>query len=510
MGIQMGIIGTAFIRFVQLIGLVLIVTGITNLPALSSEFSAAWDKQIWSLASIAPRLALVTGPLLLGTVLVQGLQAYLQSAAAIAQRRKLYPKQPWLWRPEWADRHIRLSNHPLVIIVCYCWAFALLVFVPLAITFAAVKNDKGLTKFLSFFVGGMLLVMWAFTKQIRVNWRWSRSELKLAAVPGVIGGPLSGVILLHDVLPEGTAFRVSLICERTVSRRITRSKGTTSRTDVVWQTQRILNRTANVDDPGITGLPFQFAIDYDCKSTGDADLAKRTSLRTEYETEFIHWYVTIAIRDDPRMRGVRFEVPVYRTSESTPGFVLDESTTEPFLEKPDPLQVLQRGYLVEESDGERKRLKFGLFSWSLIFGLFGGILFFGLITAAIIYWVPPPPMYFAAMIPGILTLLIFYGLAEAVCWRSDIVIDREQIDIESGWWGFRRKTSFERINPPQFQTEVQFRKQDGAWWHIYVNTPTGTRQQVIQRLDGEQEAKAVRDWLNLQLTTTESNPTPFA
>lgn len=500
----MNIVGSVFIRLVQVVGLALVGVGIANLPALTSEIGAAWNNQNWSIQAIAPRLAAVTGPLLLGILIVHGLQASLVSAGKISQRRMQFPNEPWLWRDDWANRHIRLSNRPLIIIACYCWSFVVLLVIPLAVTLATVKNEKGLTTFLWFFVGMIVLVLWGFTNQIRVNWRWSRSELKLASLPGVIGGPIAGVILLNDILPEGTAFRVSLVCERTIRRRRSRQSDSTQQTDIVWQAQRVFNRTVNVDDPGITGLPFQFAIDYDCRSTSDADLSQKNQIRTRHGNETIQWFITVAVKDDPKLRGVKFEVPVYRTNESTPGYQLDESATEPYLEKPDPRQILQRGYFVEETEGDRVKFAFGLFSWSLLFGLLAGMAFFGLITAAILYWVAAPPKYFAALIPGILTILIAYGVLEAFCWRCDLTIDPEQIEIQSGWRGFRRKAIFERMPPPQLMTEVQFKKKDGAWWHLYVTTPSSAKLQVIQRLDGEQEANAVHDWLNQQWITGES------
>ena len=495
----MGCLASAIPRFFQLVGLLAILAGIGNIPPLVAAIRDGLARPAWPVVEIAPRIAAAAAPILMGLAFVIGFETFLRWATAGSRLQAAHPGQPWLWRQDWAERRIRLSNRVALILLPICWGMVLLVAAPLAATHALTKNQRGLTIFLSLFVGGLALILAAFTKQAWLNRRWNRSELQLGPLPGVIGGPISGIILLRDTFPEGTAFRVTLLCERTTTQRRAGSSGSSSiHSSVAWQQQRVLDRTIDSEDPGTTVLPFRFAIDYDCQPTGHDTLVRGGFATRRTTNESIRWYVKVALTEDRQMRDIKFEVPVFKTPASSPDYIDNESALEPYLARPDAERVLQRRAFTDEPVPRGRRLTFGLFSWGLVLGLLVLCGLCGAGTVAIAISVPLPLSLFAGLIPAVLTLIGLYCLAEVLLWGSAVTILEDRIELEGGWLGFRRRATSERDRPPRLVAREQFKKENGAWWSVEARLDDGPPITLVQRLDGQQEAAAVRAWFETQ------------
>lgn len=66
-----------------------------------------------------------------------------------------------------------------------------------------------------------------FLRILWINRHWSRSELRLSTLPGVVGGPFAGVAILHQTFPAGNVIEVNL--KRQLSQTVRQHKSTTTK-----------------------------------------------------------------------------------------------------------------------------------------------------------------------------------------------------------------------------------------------------------------------------------------
>ena len=109
---------------------------------------------------------------------------------------------------------------------------------------------------------GSVLIVVAAVPILR-RCKYGRSVFQMAAVPGVIGGQLAGVILVPRKVRPKDGFRVTL---KRVD-KFTQSDGdyNVASHDIVWQDQQIVSRDLRQTDPGQTAIPVLFHIPYGCR-----------------------------------------------------------------------------------------------------------------------------------------------------------------------------------------------------------------------------------------------------
>src|SRR5262249_41436384 len=146
------------------------------------------------------------GPTGLGVGLIVGLELLLRRGRVTQARALRFPEQPWLWKPMWAERRIRLSNRTPVAICLAALGIFGFVIVPVGLWMKSRMPDTPI--YIGLGVLGLFLL--ALMRMTWLNRRWGRSELEILTLPGVIGGPFRGTVILSESLPEGTALRVTL------------------------------------------------------------------------------------------------------------------------------------------------------------------------------------------------------------------------------------------------------------------------------------------------------------
>jgi hypothetical protein len=246
------------IRFVQLLAIIPIGLGISNAGTFFEVLNGLAQGQPWDYAEFAKRLAAFSSPTGLGVALIVGLELLLRHGRVTHARSLRFAEQPWLWRPEWAKRRIRLSNRKVVAACLAALAVFGLVMVPVGLWMASQKAATVVYVFLG--LTGTLLL--AVMRMVWLNRRWGRSELEILTLPGVIGGPFRGTVLLSEALPEGTALRVTLKCTRHCTSTMRPSGDTHSVTDTIWQDQKILLTALSMDRPNAVAIPCSFAIPF--------------------------------------------------------------------------------------------------------------------------------------------------------------------------------------------------------------------------------------------------------
>ena len=249
-------------------------------------------------------LALCFGGVGFGLI-VFGRYASRKAAEKEALQRQ-HPNEPWMWRPDWAQRRVAGGNKQMM---AFSWAFAIfwnLISAPLLLVIpkeVIEKGNKPALLGLLFPAVGVGLLIWAVRSTLR--WRkFGASAFQMSAVPGVIGGRLRGTIETSlQTVPE-SGFGLKLSCVRLITTE--RRSGGSSRSTkeaILWQEEQTINPAALGRGYRGVSVPVEFVIPYECEPVDDSDP---------------HSLVIWRLESDAAVPGVDFrcvfEVPVFRTA----------------------------------------------------------------------------------------------------------------------------------------------------------------------------------------------------
>jgi hypothetical protein len=459
----------------------------------------AWLNGDASVADVCWKILPVTAEILPAL----GVFAVVQVLLGVIKPTTHDPSEPWMANPMWADRHIRLNNKGTF------WAIVWLVMVYLGIIVPfcfAIQKTPFLVLCGIFGVAIML-----FARVFWLNRKWNTAELRMADLPGVIGGPFSGVAILQEAFPAGTAFDLCLKCEFTQSYRKKgwsssgeRTQGSETRTETVWSSTISIDKTLPPDAPNRTLIPFSFAIPFDCLPTSVHDNSSQGIAR---------WNLVVKEKNKVGFGGSVFNVPIFQTPERRPDFEFDNELVAPFRLEVNVDTVLNRvGLKREVEPNGDQRLVFE--QWNLISGLsmaFTAMVFLAVVLGCFRFIQDLYAAFFVSVIPGLLFLVVMYSLLDSLLWRTLIEKSGSGLRFETGWRGLRKSLVVDESEKPIFTPQLQALKENGEWYRVVVDkrsiaaggdTSEGSELTLVRNLDGRAEAEAVTKWLGEQLAAT--------
>jgi len=219
-----------------------------------------------------------------------------------AELRARSPERPWLWRPEWVSGRVPCQSRATALVI---WIFAGFWN---AFFFAAFW--AGLTlPVVPFALVGVVVLGFA----IRATRRWlrfGRSAFELTTLPGVIGGRIAGTIFTGGPVPAADGLLATLTC---VERW-----GDDER--VLWREEQLISaERLSVGSSG-TAVPIEFAIP-----------RGRDETSAGLHDDGIVWRLEVSA-DAPGVRyEALFEVPVFRTADSSEASDLELGFEEPCI-----------------------------------------------------------------------------------------------------------------------------------------------------------------------------------
>ncbi len=481
----------------QLLCILPLLFAMSQANPLIAAVQAAWSGNA-SISEVCWKILPVSGPLFLAMF------GFL-CLAALKQTIKQAPQdasQPWLANPMWVEKHIRLNNRGQFWSVVSVLAFYVGIVVPFC-----VGTQK--TAFL-IFCAAFGLVLLLIARVFWLNRRWNTAELRMATLPGVIGGPFSGVAILQQAFPAGTAFDVCLKCEVSQSVRKKgwsstgeRTRGSETISQTVWSSTLSIDKLLPADSPNRTLVPFGFAIPIDCEPTS----AWQSSTR-----KLTAWYLVVKERNKVGFGGAVFTVPVFVTPASSPDYVLDQEFLKPFEVAVDVEAVLARAGLTQEVvAGGGQRLALEKWDSSAAFSMATTSLFCIALVVAFLWTVRPlMGAVFAALFPGALLVTVLYSLLDMLLWKSTVQVDRNSMRCQSGWRGFQKSLTFAEEERPVFSAKLDRLKENGEWYRVDVCKRTTNSEfneeffdaiPLVRRLDGRAEAEAVANWFDQHCQT---------
>lgn len=246
--------------------------------------------------------------------------------AAIAAKAN---NEPWLVREDWRMGVSHESRKEFYGIAFFAAGWNS-ISLPLAVLFLLSDDQKPWWLYLVvgiFPVIGLGSIAWLMRQWLRRR-KYGVSTLRLANVPGVIGGHFSGVVLAPEIVRAAGAVRVSLTCTRVVR------SGEDSKTELLWQDERDIAKFLDAGEPGRVGMPVMFTIPSHAQPTDD-DKRVTWTLKAKAQLPGIDY-------------AASFEVPVFRTANSQENIDVELTALSEY-EADRPLEALlaEEGIVVE-------------------------------------------------------------------------------------------------------------------------------------------------------------------
>lgn len=335
---------------------------------------------------------------------------------------------PWMSRPEWREREIVCSKRNAMYGL---WLFGFLWGIPsfagtyFVWTDADAAGDPVRFIVLLFPLVGLAVLAGAVYMTMQ-HLKYGVSRFRMASMPGVIGGALSGIIQVDRHIEPEDGFHLSLRCIRRYTTGSGKNRST--REDTVWEEKRTMRRELLDTDRTRTVIPVLFGIPYAAEQTTAMGGGNG-----------ILWRLLAHARTPGVDYAAQFDVPVFRTPESSPNFQLDESAIEDYADQEAPeRQVAASGIQVSEAPGNRLRIHVPPFRnpgfggvMIVIGGIFGG--------AGLVMYPAGAPLLMALIFVPVGGLLLGYGVL-TLLRSTEVFVDFDGIEIRERVLGKERLT----------------------------------------------------------------------
>jgi hypothetical protein len=99
----------------------------------------------------------------------------------------------------------------------------------------------------------------------------------------------------------------------------------------------------------------------------------------------------------------------------------------------------------------------------------------------------------------VLAVACYKTLVEALTWNAEIEITAKSVTFAAGYAWSRRRYEFPRGKLPRLECHEEFRRQSGSTYCLRMIPDIGSPCIIAKRLDGKQNAVALRNWLMKEL-----------
>lgn len=359
-----------------------------------------------------------------------GIYASRQTRRQKAQATE-HPDEPWLWRDDWAKGEIKTSGQLLwMAIACFAliWnAISLPALFAIPGVEAAKNNPLSLLVLLFPAVGLVLLLAAGY---LFLRWRkYGNSVFQMAAVPGVIGGKLAGVIRTSACVRPERGYQVTLNCVHCYTSGS--GKNSSNHQTVLWQDEQTIARGLAEADPSQTAIPVLFAIPYDARPSD-----------SQSSDDQLVWRLEVTADVPGIDYKASFEVPVFRTAESRPDFHLDESALAPYAAPVDPQRELAKAGAIKTvaPDGSARYVFPRGRPWRAALGMTAFTAIWTGVIALLLHF--EAPILFPIVF-GLFDALMILVLLDVWCYRSVVDVSPRGLVIAAGLTGLGQPRSIE-------------------------------------------------------------------
>ncbi len=393
--------------------------------------------------------------------------------------RELYPEQPWQWNSAWATGTITSSNKAFALFSLLFAGFWNLVSLLLIIVIVPESLREGETAallVLLFPAIGLGLAVWAAVALLR--WRkYGNSQFEMASIPGLVGGPLSGVIRAQARLQPDDGVKLTLNCIRVRTTGAGKNRRTEER--ILWQDARAVPRSQITQDMAETVIPVQFAIPFDVEQTSDNTRGDRILWRLEARA------ATPGV--DYR---AQFEVPVFCTPDSRADYPAGESFIESGHEAFDLERELRAAGIVRTprpSGGLRYDFSLGRVKGAAAFLTVFFVLWAGVCVLLAVLGAP-------VLITAIFCIIeLALGVTVFSLWfgSQQLDVSFQELTATSRFAGLARQKSFYYADMDAITTRFGMQSGNQVFFNVEVKTRDGRVCPVAKHIPNRRLADAI-------------------
>src|SRR5262245_8726892 len=257
--------------------------------------------------------------------------------------------------------------------------------------------------------------------------------------------------------------------------------------EALWSDTVTVDTPLTADEPNSTAIPVYFAVPYDARPTDPT------------EARQIRWRLKVSREKGDVGHHAQFEVPVFRTAESSSDYHEERGVLERHAVAIDPEAALGKArYRIEPlPDGERFHFTY--------FRLDAFLVGLGLAIAsavgiwAVFYFGAP---WLVALFPAAVMVGFVLVTSEMFLWGCYVETGKAGLKVTTGYAGRRnsRTLVWDEVAGLEYEPELHMR--DVTWYRVQLRAADGELFTMVRRLDGRQEAEAVAKWLGARLGIT--------
>lgn len=392
-----------------------------------------------------------------------------------------FPDEPWRWNADWASGTVPSGDSATLLALAAITIFWNSIAVPAAVLALQKAPETG------FFSPVLLVLLFpliglgllaATVRTVLQRRKYGRCLFNMAAVPGVIGGPLCGAITVPTAVEGADAFTLRLTCQK----RVTTRSGGKSRTSThtLWQEERRVRPLEHGRHAAVTTLPVLFAVPYD---------AEPTTTATAQDRERITWRLEASASVPGVDFHTQFDVPVFRTAASRNDFVPDETPIAPFLADPTPEETWrQAGLQVEERHRSLQvyvppaRLKGPALATTGFALIWNGIV--------VVLFVSPAPFMLAAIF-ALFGLLLLFGMLSLWLSAVRITVEPGALTVRGGWLAAGRERRYAAADIANVEARGGMTMGSTLYYHVALLQGGGRAVSLTPALASRQAADAL-------------------
>ena len=394
------------------------------------------------------------------------------------------PEEPWRWKKEWTEGRVETTGKAQFVVPLVMAVFWNLISTPLLFVLPqeVLEKENNLALIgMIFPLVGIGLAIWAIRSFIRWK-KFGDSVFEMSTFPGVIGGRLAGRILTSVDLKPADGFQVVL----SSINKVTSGSGDNRRTSesVLWQDESHISQDSAAYDPTRSEIPVSFQ--YSLLSPSPTDLS-------DSDNEFL-W----RLRVDADVPGVDyhaiFDVPVFRTSESSPTPLTEDQDDEAWGAAPSPTFDF-------ESHGIRSELRSsGARRWTI--GAARHKATAATVTLFMMLWLGfnyllvhlDAPIFFP-IIWGLFSLLLFFGVLDLWFERRAIEVHPDRLVLSGGILGLGRAREIQRDRITEIAPIRGMQSGNKLFYRVQITTVDSKKHIAATKLDNLSLARALIDKL---------------
>ncbi len=381
-----------------------------------------------------------------------------------------YPNEPWLWREEWARGRIP-SGGKRTLVVAWIMALGfsacsvpLLWVIPEEVT---EKDNLAALLGLVFPLASCGLLVWALRATVR--WlKFGESIFELKTLPGVIGGAIEGTVHTRATAPEG-GFRVKLVCLNRVTSGSGDSRSTTEH--IRWQEEHTVDRGRVGREVTLSAIPVRFLVPFDCEATNHLN-----------PNNEILWRLEVSAETPGVDYSARFEVPVFKTSASSPEVTGDEIAVA-------AVRVRSVSTSGAALPGSRVRIRpIGFGGTEFRFGAMRNSSAAASLTGFTVIWLATIPLqrHFGApiifpIVTALVGVLLVWGSLSLWFGVTRVRVEYGSLRIKSGLFGLGRERTYAASEIAKIEPRIGMQWGTTPYYDIRVTLTGGSAQPARRR-----------------------------